>query len=327
MPVVSMIMPAFNSETTIQSSIDSVVNQSFRDLELIIVDDGSTDRTKEIINQNLQQDPRIKFIQVHQAGPGGAKNVGIDHAQGQYIGFIDSDDLLDVDFIIAGVERLQAGADCVIYDYIRFNQQEEIHNTVGDTPFTAFPATWNKLYRSELWTGIRFPEEILIEDFEVVPVVVSKASKIDHIHDSFYRYRLSNNSITTSYDYKRIEELEIALKTLVQNARTLGNFEILSGKLPVFANNMMYAHIREAILSAPNHKAKRKVYRQMRVFYRQLNVEQFNIRTTIYSPNRLKQIRNNLMVICCDLGWYTLGVKVTFMIEQVFGKRRRPRRN
>lgn len=88
MPVVSMIMPAFNSETTIQSSIDSVVNQSFRDLELIIVDDGSTDRTKEIINQNLQQDPRIKFVQVHQAGPGGAKNVGIDHAQGQYIGFI-----------------------------------------------------------------------------------------------------------------------------------------------------------------------------------------------------------------------------------------------
>ena len=71
MPVVTMIMPAFNSETTIQSSIDSVVNQSFRDLELIIVDDGSTDRTKEIINQNLQQDPRIKFIQVHQAGPGG----------------------------------------------------------------------------------------------------------------------------------------------------------------------------------------------------------------------------------------------------------------
>lgn len=325
MATVSIIMPAYNSQDTIQEAIDSVKNQSYTDWELLVVDDGSTDQTRKIIEQNIEYDQRIRLIVSNHGGPGGAKNRGIEAATGQYIGFIDSDDLFEPRFIEAGVNKLDQGYDCVIYDYIRFNTNEEVINKVDIQPFDSYAAAWNKLYRANLWERIRFPENSVIEDFEVVPVVVAMASKVLKIVDVYYRYRMNPTSITHDYDASRVGEVKEALNLLVKNMSIYAPKYQDVNQLARFANQMMYNHLREGVQHSHNRKDKKLIVNDLVRFYHQYNSSNFDLNKTLYNPNKLKQLRNDLMLGMFKVGCYRIGVGITLIIERLFGNRRNPR--
>ena len=95
MPKISIIVPAYNSEDFIESSIKSIINQTINDMEIIIIDDGSTDRTSEICDELERIDDRIKVIHKKNGGASSARNLGIELSSGDYIGFVDSDDWID----------------------------------------------------------------------------------------------------------------------------------------------------------------------------------------------------------------------------------------
>lgn len=100
MPLISVIIPVYNSEKTIERCIDSVLTQSFSDWEIIAIDDGSTDKSNKILTKYMNQDCRIKLISQKNMGPGIARNTGIDSSNGEYIVFIDSDDFIETDYFL-----------------------------------------------------------------------------------------------------------------------------------------------------------------------------------------------------------------------------------
>ena len=100
MEVISIIMPVFNKGKYIEQAIESVLNQSFKEFEFIIVDDGSTDESREICDKYAKQDYRIRVVHINNAGVSNARNVGLDMARGEYITFIDADDKIKKEYLI-----------------------------------------------------------------------------------------------------------------------------------------------------------------------------------------------------------------------------------
>lgn len=320
MASVSIIMPAYNSQGTIQESIDSVMNQTYQNWELLVVDDGSNDQTRDIIKQNIKQDNRIKLIESDHGGPGGAKNRGIEAAKGEYIAFIDSDDLFDSNFIQIGVDKLKKGYDCVIYDYIRFNDNnnKEVYR-VEATPYGSFSAAWNKMYNSKLWMNIKFPEKVTMEDIEVVPVVVKMATNVTKITDCYYYYRMRETSITHDYDSSKVSEIKFAIELLLENLRIFTNQSEYEsdGELIKFCNHMMYLHLKKGVKFSNSRMKQKKICDDLIPFYRKFNIDNFNLNKALYSKSISRQLRNDILLILFYIRCYTIGI---WLIEKIEGK-------
>ena len=126
MPLVSVIMPAYNAEQYIASSIESVLNQTFSDFELIIINDGSTDNTLEIINQFIKTDKRINVISQKNQGETAARNTGLKHAIGEYISFLDSDDLYLETFLeklLIKIKKEECDIAYCGFSYMKYNEK------------------------------------------------------------------------------------------------------------------------------------------------------------------------------------------------------------
>ena len=120
---VSVILPVYNTEKYLPECLDSIINQSLRDIEIICVDDGSTDSSLQILKEYAEKDKRISVIHKNNGGQGSARNVGLNHAKGEYITFVDSDDYITEDMIYYLLKFLEDNkldvamiADCYVYD-------------------------------------------------------------------------------------------------------------------------------------------------------------------------------------------------------------------
>lgn len=166
MAIVSIIMPAYNAENSIKASINSVLNQSYTNIELIIVNDGSSDDTKKIVNEMQLLDSRIRLINIDNNGVSNARNVGINESKGEYIAFIDSDDTVQSDFIEQMISHYADNVDLVCCGYNVVSLEEKIFSLkpiskLYDNEFLydgisnlqnekSFNVLWNKLFRRDL---------------------------------------------------------------------------------------------------------------------------------------------------------------------------------
>ncbi len=216
---VSVIIPAYNTEKYIAKCLSSLVNQTLKDIEIIVVDDGSTDGTKSIISQFAVKDKRIKIIEQCNKGPSAARNTGIKAAQGEYIGFVDADDWVDNDFY----ERLYSGAkkfnsDCAATSFVRsgkfikskrcnYKKEEfftDISIKVARAFIPRFNYVWNKIYKRDalLKLNILFPEGRLYEDIYWLVRVVYGLNGLVTVPGTYYHYRRNNTSIVTKRSQK-----------------------------------------------------------------------------------------------------------------------------
>lgn len=217
----SIIVPVYNVEKYLNCCIESILNQSFTDFELILVDDGSPDSCGKICDDYAKKDARIKVIHKVNGGLSSARNAGLDIAQGEYISFIDSDDVIDSNMFLYLMDKIREyDLDIVTCGIVFFynndlcNTQTCVHTNeeyiekpqsiklllvsdgVGDYAV-------NKIYRKELFNGIRFPESRFFEDIFTTYKVFYSANNILTTDRDLYYYRYSNNSISHSSRYNR----------------------------------------------------------------------------------------------------------------------------
>ena len=220
---ISVILPVFNSQSYIKQAIDSVLAQTFVDFELIIVNDGSTDKTSDIINEFT--DERIKIINQDNLGPGASRNNALKMAQGSYVMYLDSDDWFCPDALeVAYGEITKYGADLTFFQMINWDGEvfyendwfdmktfdESFENRVfapEETPGSIFDLSvgvCQKIYSREFLNSIDacFPEGIFFEDMPFFYYVYLKARRISIIKRHLYVRRKHEKSITNVVDAK-----------------------------------------------------------------------------------------------------------------------------
>ena len=215
--MISVIVPAYNAEKTIKKCINSILNQTYNDLEVIVINDGSVDDTEKVVKTLQEQDCRVKLITIPNGGVSHARNVGIDNASGDYITFVDSDDYIDIgmyECLINIIRKYNVKiAHC---SYKNVDEKENIISVVGDTGNITelnhdeamscllsgrlfAGGLWNKIYASELFSSIRLDENIKYnEDVLANFYLFDRVEKSVFVDRAFYNYVACETSSTHS---------------------------------------------------------------------------------------------------------------------------------
>ena len=220
---ISVIIPVYNSSTYLRKCLDSVVNQTLKDIEIIIINDGSTDDSKNIIEEYTGKYKNIIFIDQENKGIGKTRNIGIKRATGEYITFVDSDDYIKENMLEEYYKYARKhNFDLVIGSYIKKINNKEIifennkfkTGNVKTTPQILYLieyGPWAKLYKRELLTNnnIYFDEKRKYEDMPFVSKTLLKSKLIGQITEPYYYYIIHNNSETTTMDKRVFDILDI----------------------------------------------------------------------------------------------------------------------
>lgn len=212
--IVSIIVPVYNVARYLPECLDSITGQTYKGLQIILADDGSTDESGKICDEYAARDSRITVIHQANAGAANAKNAGLDAATGQFIAFVDSDDRVESDWIEKLLSAsLESDADVV---ECSFRMEYVTHSTAGNDPDTFVKARfeteeylrqyptlwscalfWNKLFRAELLRDVRFhTERRCIDDEFFTYKAVTGANSVLRITDELYHYRQRLSSVT-----------------------------------------------------------------------------------------------------------------------------------
>lgn len=218
-PLVSIIIPVFNVERYIHQCLDSVVGQTYKNLEIILVDDGSPDNCPQICDEYALKDNRIQVIHQNNSGVSAARNAALSIASGEYLAFVDSDDAIDQHLVERTVNVLEhnhlsavifeaklldeysnyIGERFQVYDeYTEISAQEALNRIVTDELGSQ---VWKAVYRRHCWGNIRFPEGMFYEDmFVLYRVYANMTDAVAFLPEQLYYYRLNSNGISLSGD-------------------------------------------------------------------------------------------------------------------------------
>lgn len=265
MAKISVIVPIYNTSKFLRACLDSLVNQTFKDIEIICINDGSTDNSLEILEQYRNKDERIKVISQENGGISAARNKGIELASGDYISFIDSDDYVDNNFyekLYDAIER--NGADIAAATILRKKQtyekvrvkydEEKIYETLADKiKICAIPKCcyiWNKLYKTSLVKENPFKNGVFYEDILWSPEIIKKSKKLVTVADTNYYYVAhSSSTVKKPQDKKHQMDSYNAKKFIVnffdENNLELNKKERIITKKIVYIGNFAYFKVKE----------------------------------------------------------------------------------
>lgn len=222
--MLSIIIPVYQVEKTLDRCVESVITQSFTDFEVILVDDGSTDLSPKLCDDWVQQDTRIRVIHKENGGLSDARNAGIDVAIGDYLTFIDPDDYLEdrtLEQVMAVVEKKKGyEIDIVEYPIERFcgspkqsllTFRPQIHEDMANYWLNtqAYEHTYacNKIYRKELFDHVRFPQGQVFEDSYTLPLLLQQAHRVATTDQGLYHYCWNSSGITATANGQALEGL------------------------------------------------------------------------------------------------------------------------
>lgn len=215
--LISVIVPVYNVELYLEYCLDSIVNQTYPNLEILLINDGSTDRSGKICEEYAQKDERIRVIHQKNAGLSAARNTGLDQMTGDYVTFVDSDDAINQNFIFdCYVQIKKYNIDIVMTSYYRFMQdtmeflfhstettervkffsQDDVLRKLNKEPMTV--VSWAKLFKASIFSDIRYPVGIIHEDEYIAHKLYLKTDKVLLLNHTYYMYRIREGSITTS---------------------------------------------------------------------------------------------------------------------------------
>ncbi|MBU3877048.1 glycosyltransferase [Faecalicatena sp. AGMB00832] len=271
MPLVTVIVAAYNVERYIEKCIESLRNQTWKELELLLIDDGSTDKSGEICDHFANVDSRVRVIHKKNGGVADVRNLGVAEARGTYLMFVDGDDYVEPEFVeYAANAAMRNRADIVILDF------EEVEESTGrvdrwsmnverDTPINVgqvpkmlitTPCPWNKLYRTKFWreTELQYPLGRNYEDLTVVPMLLAKAERIIYLDSKpLYHYILHEGSIMRSKNFqKSFEDRKAAIEDIVSYFKEQGIYNFFSSELEYLAfEHAFFVPTKEVLLYDP----------------------------------------------------------------------------
>lgn len=232
LPEVSVIIPVYNVAPYLREALDSVIKQTYSNLEILIIDDGSTDGAGQICDEYKEKDNRIRVIHQDNKGLSNARNTGLDLMAGEIIAFLDSDDAYHPNYITEMVSAMiREKTDIVMCKYSLHKTVNKMIQTgkekIGPQAREGFfgknealcamadgsidPAVWNKIYKKKLWQNIRFPEGSVCEDVYTTYKILSLCNSVYVLDLPLYLYRIRPGSITNTNSLKNAYDKLAAL--------------------------------------------------------------------------------------------------------------------
>ena len=266
MPKASVIVPVYKVEEYLEKCVQSILAQTERDFELILVDDGSPDRCGALCDSLAQTDSRIRVIHQENQGLGGARNTGIREARGDWLLLVDSDDWIEPKILEKAMEAgLRGEADLVMFAFRTVDEQgrelgvfrEDMPKERGITlqehkeALLTAPCAWNKLYRRSFFqgTGLAYPPRVWYEDLRTSSKLMAKAGRMVFLDEVGYNYLQRQGSIMKSANLERNQEILDAFDDLLPWFRKEGLFEAYRRELEYLAVFHVYltAGVRVAL--------------------------------------------------------------------------------
>lgn len=226
-PLVSIIVPIFNTADYLPRCLDSLVSQTYQNLEIILVNDGSTDESEEIILAYAKKDPRIVIVSQKNGGAGKARNVGLRKASGEYISFVDSDDKIAQTYIEKLIEPLikDKDVDISICNYYQndiptnspketlviYDSKEYLEDKMTSSDFSII-VPWGKVFRQTAIKDIYFPENLYFEDEATIYQFFYFSKKVAYISTPLYYYYLRGGSLTKAVITKHPQDAVIVFE-------------------------------------------------------------------------------------------------------------------
>jgi glycosyltransferase involved in cell wall biosynthesis len=235
--LVSVVIPIYNMEEVLEHCIESAVNQTYRNIEIILIDDGSSDKSIDICKHWAENDCRIKYIRHENVGLGESRNKGITLSSGDYVTFLDADDWLEPRFIenilesmkfnnadigICDIRYVNSGSNTSEIVKIRFNNSVVSCKTDKTVVNKSRLFAWGKLYKIDLLSDFCFPS-FTYEDISV-PLLCIKANKIAYVGEPLYNY-LRQRLGSLSNDPDNIDDISLGLRWLFEMLHKLGYYD------------------------------------------------------------------------------------------------------
>ena len=216
--LISIIVPIYNVEDCLDKCINSIINQTYKKLEIILIDDGSTDSCKIICDNYKKLDDRIIVVHKSNGGLSSARNAGLDIAKGELIGFVDGDDYIELTMY----EKMKKCMDknnsdivsCSVF-YKKKYKKKEIKYLINNKKLECLTGkqkyiyvqnyAWNKLYKRDIFNNIRYPSGQIYEDGYIICDILEKANSISFVDEPLYNYVYRNNSITKKFNINQFD--------------------------------------------------------------------------------------------------------------------------
>lgn len=249
-PLITVIVPVYNVEQYLRQCLDSILNQTYQEIEVLLINDGSTDASDEICREYAERDNRIRYFVKENGGLSDARNYALDRATGEYVTFVDSDDFLMEQALeklyatsLLGESDLVVGFFCYFEEpYFQLFTKEHfpelpityvdslyaLHqmDEMVDVNFLRFSTAWGKLYKLSLFDGIRYPYGKYAEDQFTTWRLYLKAEKIAVSNQVVYTYRHNPNSLSNNFNLSHMDYID-ALEERIHETKDIEGIDIV----------------------------------------------------------------------------------------------------
>ncbi len=320
-PLVTVIVPAYNVELYVEKCIESIIHQSYQNLEIFLVDDGSTDNTPNICDALSVRDERIVVIHQENRGIGGARNAALEQMHGEYLIFVDSDDWIpkyavemELNYLVGEKADLVAfkvgysadGHSFPLYEAIcgkmrRLNHKQVCLAYLGVSSVPFKICVWNKMYRSSLWKNRRFSEKINYEDLDIMFWLIHDVEKAVYINEFGYVQLVRPGSVIQSHVKRRDLHLLKITEHMLESANQWYDQEDVLYKWTLYKAAYEEKGLLQRLLDLKNHD------------YKDSDLEAFEVNVLI------KEIQERLNVRLSEMKRNTTfyGKKYSTLFEEV----------
>ncbi len=322
MAKVSIILPVYNVENYLQKCLDSLVNQTFKDIEIIIINDGSTDSCKKIIDKySIKYDNLIKAIHQENKGLGAARNTALKYVTSEYIIFVDSDDYIEPNMVEEMYNKIsQEQADVVICGYNMVNEHYELTAKAYPNKYETYDfntqiifgslCVWNKIIKKSLldYYNLTFRTNIWYEDIDFSFKLFLKAKKTCILPKNLYNYLLRQGSIMNSSNLQKNLDLIDAFNEIISYAKENNCFDKFYNEIEFLAINHLYISCIVRIL-INNNSSKNEKKELLNIIIKYINNNFKN-----YSKNKYIKI----LPLNRKLIYYLIHFKFYYIVKLIF---------